>query len=197
MAFVDQLFPNPKLIHDLEVEIGAATTIISNGNVEYRIQKQANYRTRWNWPSRAMLSTDAQDIARFIAELANFGLNSFKFKDPYLNQFLETPLLYTGVGTKYYLTSMGNVNTHPIFHLGSDIVVKRDGVVTTYTKVIENGVPMIQVPATGTITITGTFYYAVRLDQANFGRVMSALNTNNGPLADTIGDIALVEVFEY
>jgi hypothetical protein len=197
MAFVDTLFPNPKLIHDLEVEIGAPTTVIGNGNLEYRIQKQANYRTRWKWPSRAMLSTDAKEIATFLAEVGFFSLNSFKFKDPYLNQFLDTPLSYTGTGTKYYLTSQGTANTHPVFHLGGDIVVKRNGVTTTYTKQIVNGVPMIEVPATGTITITGTFYYAVRVDQAVFTRAMTVLNTSNGPLADTIGDVSLIEVFEY
>lgn len=197
MAFVNQLFPNPKLIHDLERKIGASTTIIGNGNREYRLQKEANYRTRWKWPQRAMLSTDAQAISTFMSEVANFGLNSFKFKDPYLNSWLETPLLYTGTGTKYYLTSKGTSDTHPVYHLGGDIVVKRNGVVTTYTVVIENDVPMIEVPLAGTITISGTFYFGARFDQADYSTVMSVLDTNNGPLADTIGDIALIEVFEY
>lgn len=197
MAFVNQLFPNPRLIHDLEVDIGSATTIIGNGNIEYRIQKQANYRTRWKWPSRAMLSTDSQDIARFVSEIANFSLNSFKFEDPYGSTWLETPLLYTGVGTSYYLTTQGNVNTHPIFHLAPSVTVKLNGVATSFTRSNANGVPVITVPSLGTVTITGKFYYAARLDQANFSRVMSALNTDNGPLADTIGDITLAEVFEY
>lgn len=197
MAFVNQLFPNPKLIHDLDRRIGAPTTIIGNGNREYRLQKEANYRTRWKWPSRAMLSTDAQTIALFVSEVANFGLNSFKFKDPYINQWLETPLLYTGTGTKYYLTTKGTSDTHPVYHLGGDIVVKRNGVVTTYTKIIENDIPVIEVPLAGTITISGTFYFAVRLDQADFGQSMSALDIGNGPLADTISDISLIEVFEY
>ena len=114
--FVNQLFPNPKLIHDLERGIGAYTTIISNGNREYRLQKESNYRTHWKWPSRAMKSTDAQDISAFMSEVANFGLNSFKFKDPYYNTWVETPLLYTGTGTKYYLTMKGTLDTHPIYH---------------------------------------------------------------------------------
>lgn len=197
MAFVNSLFPNPRLIHDLEREIGAATTIIGNGNQEYRIQKQSNYRIRWKWPSRAMLSVDSQELSQFMAEVANFSLNSFKFKDPYINTWTETQLLYTGVGTKYYLTTKGNQDTHPVFHLGGDVVVKKDGVVTTYTQSNTGGVPVIEVPATGTITISGTFYFAARFDQPAFGLAMSALNTANGPLADTIGDIALVEVFEY
>lgn len=197
MAFVNSLFPNPRLIHDLERTIGASTTIVGNGNREYRIQKQANYNTAWRWPSRAMSAADAQAIADFYAEVANFGLYSFKFKDPYYNTWIETPLTYTGTGTKYYLTMKGTADTHPIFHLGGDIVVKRNGTVTTYTKIIENGVPVIEVPATGTITISGTFYFAVRFDQAEFMQVMSALSNTNTPLADTISDIKLVEVFEY
>jgi hypothetical protein len=197
MAFVDSIFPNPKLIHDLQRTVGASTTIIGNGNREYRIQKQQNYNTAWTWPSRAMSSADAQAIALFITETANFGFYSFKFKDPYYNTWTDTELAYTGTGTKYYLTLKGNADTHPIFHLGTDIVVKRNGVGTTYTKQIVNGVPMIEVPATGTITISGTFYFGTRLGGAEFSQSMTALTSSNGPAADTIGDIQLVEVFEY
>ena len=197
MAFVNQLFPNPRLIHDLQRTIGASTVINSNGNIEYRIQKEANYRTRWSWPSRTMLATDAQGIADFLAETASFGLYSFKFKDPYYNTWVETPLLYTGTGTKYYVTMKGSGDTHPIFHLGGDIVVKRNGVVTTYTFAVVNGVPMIEVPSTGTITISGTFYFAVRLENPQFSQTIAALTVSNSPYADTIGDISLVEVFEY
>lgn len=197
MAFVDQLFPNPRLIHDLERTIGATTIITGNGNREYRIQKQQNYNTAWRWPSRAMYSADAQAIADFYAEVANFGLYSFKFKDPYYNTWIETPLTYTGSGTKYYLTMKGTADTHPIFHIAGDLVVKRNGVTSAYTKVIENGVPMLELPATGTVTVSGTFYFAARFDGGEFMQVMSALTSQNTPLADTISDIKLVEVFEY
>lgn len=197
MAFINTLFPNPRLIHDLQRTIGSATTIIGNGNLEYRIQKQANYRTRWKYPSRAMRTVDARDMARFMAEVGNFSLNSFKFRDPYINQWLETPLLYTGTGNNYYLTTRGNVDSHPVFHLGADVVVKLNGTPVAYTQSNTGGVPVIDVGGTGTVTITGTFYFAVRFDQPEFSLSMSALDINNGPLGDTIGDINLVEVFEY
>lgn len=195
--FVNQLFPNPKLLHDVERSIGAPTTIISNGNREYRLQKDSNYRTHWKWPGRAMLSTEAKAIGIFMSEVANFGLNSFKFLDPYYNTWSNTQLSYTGTGTKYYLTLFGNTDTHPIYHLGGDVVVKVNGSVVAYTLVIENDVPVIQVPSAGTVTISGTFYFAVRLDQPEFSQTMSALTVTNTPLADTIGDIQLLEVFEY
>ena len=197
MAFVNQLFPNPKLVHGLVRQIEAPTFIVSNGSVEYRLQKQSNYRTTWTWAAHGMKSTDMQDISLFISDVAFFGLNSFKFKDPYFNTWNETQLTYTGTGTKYYLTMRGNQDTHPIFHLGGDIVVKRNGTPTTYTRVIENGVPMIEVPATGTITISGTFYFAARLDQSQFTLSMVGLGAGNSALVDAYEEIRLVEVAEY
>jgi hypothetical protein len=197
MTFANVLFPNPKLIHDLERTIAAQTTIVGNGNREFRIQKQANYFTSWKYPSRAMSAQDAQAIADFIANEANFGLNSFKFKDPYYNTWADMELAYTGSGTKYYLTLKGINDTHPIFHVGGDVVVKRNGTPTTFTRVIENGVPMVEVPSAGTITISGTFYFAVRLDSAEYTQIMSGLTSSNSPYADTISDLKLIEVFEY
>ena len=195
MAFVNSLFPNPKLIHDLEVFIGAETDIVSNSNREYRLQKQQHYRTRWRWPSRAMLSTEATTIANFLANTARFSLNSFKFKDPYLHTWNLHPLTYSGSANRYILTAPNGA--HPIYHYDADVVVRLNGTPTAATKVIIDDVPMVQLPSTGTVTISGTFFYAARLDQPDFARIMTALNSNNGALADTIGDVSLVEVFEY
>lgn len=197
MAFVDQLFPNPRLIHDLEVVVASPTLIVQNGNKEYRIRKQANYRYGWRWPERAMMSTDAQEIARFITEIANFSENSFRFKDPYYNYWSNVQLAYTGSGTRYYLTTRGVLDTHPVFHIGNDVIVTVDGSPVAFTKQIVDGQPVIQVPTNGTVRITGTFFYAARINQADFTRTMSALTGTNGPLVDTIGDIDLIEVFEY
>lgn len=195
--FVNELFPNPRLIHNLERTISAETTIVTNGNLEYRLQKDTNYRTRWKWPARSMLSSDAQVLAAFIADKAKFEFNSFKFKDPYSSTWTNTELAAQGTGNRYKLTVRGTGDNHPVFHLGGDIVVKLNGVVSTYSTEVYNGVPCIVLPSAGTVTISGTFYYAVRIANTDFSQVMAALTVTNGPLADTIGDIDLIEVFEY
>ena len=195
--FVNELFPNPRLIHNLERTISAETTIVTNGNLEYRLQKDTNYRTRWKWPARSMLSTDAQVLAAFIADKAKFEFNSFKFKDPYSSTWTNTELAAQGTGNRYKLTVRGTGDNHPVFHLGDDIVVKLNGTVSTYSTEVYNGVPCIVLPSAGTVTISGTFYYAVRISNTDFSQVMAALTVTNGPLADTIGDIDLIEVFEY
>lgn len=195
--FVSDIFPNPRLIHNLERSMAAETTIVTNGNIEYRLQKDANYRIRWKWPARSMLSTDAQTIATFIADKAKFEFASFRFKDPYHHSWDNVQLAYQGTGTRYKVTARGATDNHPVFHLGDDVVVKLDNVVTTYSTEVYNGVPCIVVPTAGTVTISGTFYYAARIANADFSQVMAALTNTNAPLADTIGDVDLIEVFEY
>src|SRR5574343_331459 len=117
MAFVNQLFPNLKLISGLKKSYASPTTIVGNGLVEYRIRKTANYITTWNWPSRLLLTADREAITTFYTEVANFSLNSFKFKDPDLHSWNLTPLTYTGTGNYFYLTTRGQASTHPVFHI--------------------------------------------------------------------------------
>ena len=80
MTYVNELFPNPKLVHGLTKEIGASTKIISNGNTEYRIQKSTP-RRRWTWSSRAMSKADRDAIIAF-ARNRKFALESFNFYCP-------------------------------------------------------------------------------------------------------------------
>jgi hypothetical protein len=198
MAFVNALFPNPRLLHDLRKTVALPTTIVGNSSVEYRIRKLANYRSAWVWPSRSLLVADSEAIQQFYTETAQFSLNSFKFQDPTLCKWTLTPLTYSGSGNNFYLTTRGTQDTHPVFHLGGDVVVKVGATTTAFTKVIVNGVPMVNVPgATSNVNITGTFYHAARFDQAEMERTLAALNTDNSARADVLGDVSLIEVFEY
>lgn len=198
MAFVDQLFPNPKLIHGLQKSVASPTTIVGNNQVEYRIRKLANYRTLWSWPARLMYATDRDTISKFYTEVANFSLNSFKFKDPGLHKWNLTPLTYTGTANYFYLTSRGTADTHPIFHIDADCVVKVGSTTTAFTKTVVDGQPVISVAgATSNVNITGTFYHAVRFNQAEMGWTMAALASDNSGYADELDDIQLIEVFEY
>lgn len=202
MAFVDTLFPNPKLIHDLAIRSARPTTIVGNTVTEYRITKQRHHRRLWTWPARAMLSTERRQIENFIQDTAQYGQNSFKFFDPSSNFWNNVTLQYAGSSNLFKLTQKG-YDDHPIFHLGADVVVRVNGNVATFTRVIQGGVPMIAVTgatAGSQVTIGGTYYYAVRLDQADFQFSLTALDSysrTNTPYADTIGDINLIEVFEY
>lgn len=80
MAYQNVLFPNPKLVHGLTKEIGTTTKVISNGNTEYRIQKN-NPRRRWTWQSRTISKADRDAIITFMNSV-NFGLDSFRFYCP-------------------------------------------------------------------------------------------------------------------
>jgi len=204
MAFVDALFPNPKLIHDLQVNKYKPVAVTGNGTREQRISKWRNHQSSWIWPSRAMLSTDRKVIENFITDVADFGLNSFKFQDPNSSFWNTVQLAWAGDSNKFKITARGGTDTHPIYHLGPDIVVRLNGTPAAYTfdKTAVGG-PVIAVTgatSTDVVTIGGTFYYAVRLDAAEFGYGLTALdmvNRTNTPYADTIGDIPLLEVFEY
>lgn len=199
MSFVDTLFPNPKLIHGLEKSVSNPVLVVGNSQVEYRVKKLANYRTSWKWPARGMLSSDRKTLATFYTEIAAFSLNSFKFKDPDGSNWNLTPLLYTGTSNLFYLTTGGTANTHPVFHLGPDVIVKNSsGTSVSFTQQITNGVPMINVPGyTSGLTISGTFYHAVRFDQATMNWSMELLASDNTAYGDNVGDISLIEVFEY
>jgi hypothetical protein len=111
-------------------------------------------------------------------------------------------LTYAGSGNYFYLTTRGTADTHPVFHIGSDVVVSNSSNVSvSFTKTLLNGKPVISVPGyTSGVTITGTFYYAVRFDQARMDwsiEVLTPGDVNNTPYGDNIGDLALLEVFEY
>lgn len=197
--FVNQLFPNPKLIHGLQKSYTSPVMIVGNTQVEYRIKKLANYRTAWTWPARLMLQSDRIAISAFYTDVAAFSLNSFLFKDPGGSKWDLTPLTYTGTGNYFYLTTRGNQDTHPVFHLGGDVVVRdSSGTVLTYTFSVVNGQPVISVPGyTSGINISGTFYHAVRFDQSKMNWSMEALAADNSGYVDNLGDINLIEVFEY
>ena len=85
MAYQNILFPNPKLIHGLQKEIVKQTKIITNGNTEYRLSKQANFRQSWTWPARGMLQTDINAIIAF-AESVDMAKDSFNFYCPVKKQ---------------------------------------------------------------------------------------------------------------
>lgn len=82
MAYQAILFPNPGLIHGLKKEIIQATTIVTNGNTEYRISKMANPRRRWTWQARAISNADKTAIVSF-ASTVDMALDSFRFYDPF------------------------------------------------------------------------------------------------------------------
>lgn len=199
MAFINSIFPTPKLIHDTQVSTNMPTTIVGNNFTEFRITKLRHHRKSWNFPSRAMLSSDRRLLEQFIQDTARYSQNSFKFRAPDRNSWNLVQLQYAGTGNYFKLTERG-FDDHPIYHLDNNVTVRLNGAPATFKQSIQGGIPVIAVTgatAGSVVTITGGFFYAVRLNQADFSFGMTALNTDNSPLADTIGDINLIEVFEY
>lgn len=199
MAFVNAIFPTPKLVHDTQVSTNMPTTIVGNNFTEFRITKLRNHRKQWTFPSRAMMSTDRRILEQFIQDTARYSQNSFKFRAPDYHHWNLVQLQYAGTGNYFKLTERG-YDDHPIYHLDTDINVRLNGTTTSFTQAIVGGIPVIAVPGAtsgSVVTITGGFLYAVRMNQADFSFGMTALDTSNSPLADTIGDLNLIEVFEY
>ena len=85
MAYQNILFPNPKLIHGIKKEYVKVTKIVSNGNIEYRISKNAQFRQRWTWPSRVMLQTDIDALIAFVDQV-DMAKDSFNFYCPIKKQ---------------------------------------------------------------------------------------------------------------
>lgn len=196
MAFVNSTFPNLKLIHGLQREMILPTTVVTNGSAEYRINRLQNYRLRWTWPSRMMKAEDRKALALFFSDTALGSLNSFKFKDPDVNTWSSTPLVYSGSSNRFFLRT--GIDNHPVFHLDADVVVRSGATPVSFTKTVVNGIPYVTVPGyTSGLTISGTFYFAARFDQTNLGWASMALNSSNQSIGDQMDDVVLTEVFEY
>lgn len=200
MAFVNATFPNPGLIHGIEKTLGRPTTIVGNSAIESRLQKLQHYRSRWNWPSRGMEVSKRDTVFNFITDTMGFSKNSVKFKDPLGSKWNNTLLAYGGSSNLFKLTVRGGTDSHPVFHIDGDVTVTVNGSPAGFTKSIVNGVPYLAVTgATGAsvVRVSGTFYYAVRLDQASVEYTNEYLTVSNLDAGGIVGDISLIEVFEY
>lgn len=200
MAFVNATFPNPGLIHGIEKTLARPTTIVGNSAIESRLQKLQHYRSRWNWPSRGMEVSKRDTVFNFVTDTMGFSKNSVKFKDPLGSKWNNTALAYGGSSNLFKLTVRGGTDSHPVFHIDADVTVTVDGSPAGFTKSIVNGVPYLAVTgATGAsvVRVSGTFYYAVRLDQATIEYTNEYLTLGNLDAGGIVGDISLIEVFEY
>lgn len=108
MAYQNILFPNPKLIHGLQKEVLKQTKIVSNGNTEYRISKNANFRQRWTWPARAMSQSDINAILSF-ADTVDMAKDSFNFYCPIRKQTFK--VRFEDAGIQFQVEAMNTSNT--------------------------------------------------------------------------------------
>lgn len=205
MAFVNQLFPNPRQVSDVQMTWSLPTTIVGTGQSEYRIQKIQQFKKAWVWPSRAMSTIDRRNIQNFMTDVAKFSMNSFLFLDPDNHRWTNVQLTSTGSGSTFYLTERGGADTHPIFHYASDVTTSLGGTGVSATLTTVNGLPALNVPGatpSSTVLVNGTFYYAARFNSAEWSASLTAMqrdpNTPGGsmPWHDTVNDITLTEVFE-
>lgn len=199
MAFINAVFPNPRLIHGIERNFIRPVPVVGNGVIESRIQKLKHYRTQWIWPARSMTKERRDEVFNFIMDSMEFGKNSVKFKDPLGSKWNLAQLQYAGSSNLFKLTVRGT-DDHPVFHLDSDVSVLLNGSPAAFTKQMVNGVPCIAVVganAASSVTISGSFFYAVRLNQSTLSYSAEALNYDNSDFGGAVGDIELLEVFEY
>lgn len=201
MAYQNEVFPAPALVHNIQREYVQATTIVQNGIQEYRIQKQRFGRHRWTLNEKSYNPAGLQELLDFL-DAREYSLYSFYFADPLDKTGYNNTQLPWSSGSLFSLTkpgANGALTAHPIFHLDPSVTVTKNGTPTAYTKTIVNSVPYISVAGAGSgdvIRITGKYGHAVRLDQASSVTTVAALNTDNTLARAVVGQIVLTEVFE-
>jgi hypothetical protein len=108
MAFQNVTFPNPKLVHGLQKEFVKQTKIITNGNLEYRINKQSAVRRRWTWQSRHMSQTDIDAIVEF-SNTVGMAKDSFWFYCPIAKTNYK--VRFEDASISYIVEAMNTQNT--------------------------------------------------------------------------------------
>lgn len=96
MAYQNILFPNPRLVHGLNKETFKQTKVITNGNTEFRISKQANFRNRWTWSGRLVPQDDITEIVEF-AQQVDMAKDSFNFYCPIAKQTYKVRFVDAGI----------------------------------------------------------------------------------------------------
>lgn len=196
MAFINEIFPNPKLIHGLQRTTSRPVKVLSNGNTEYRIRKNAFERYEWEYPSSTILPEDLIAISEFYA-LSDGGLKSFKYQDPRLPDFNGTILTRKEAGKYYLRTNTG----HRIWHISSGMYCTINDEPTHYPVVLgyidNTREPYLQMggEVTDVVKLYGACYYTARFD-GEIQDTIEALDYNNLPIGYNYGSIKLVEVFE-
>lgn len=199
MAFINEQFPNVKLIHGFSKSISDPVGVVSNGNIEFRIKKNRFSRYSWEIPSSNITEENKLEINAFLAN-KDHSLNSFKFSDP------DQPSLVNAVmnnksGSDWYFSipfSDNIAGNHPIFH-SNNLTATMNGVAANITSTsVSEGRPIITILGSGpsdVIRISGDLLFAVRLDSST-GWVIQALNTDNTPNIVNYSTLKLLEVFE-
>lgn len=207
MAFENVTFPYYPMKHGISKSIIDPVSIISNGNLESRIKRQAWEKYEWTLPTQTMTNEQKEDIKAFLLQ-RNHSLNSFKFVDPDMAAWVDTQLSYHSGNlwkvnlplNSFDITGSG-AGTHPIFNPSITSVTLNGGSASFGAVQITDGVPVI--PVTGsssgsTVRITGGIpYFTVRL-ASTLSYNLVALDINNETLGISHTAIKLIEVFgEY
>jgi len=203
MAIDNVVFPNPKLIHGFTKEVMIPTQVVSNGNNEYRIRKQANERYMWSWPGSTMEDADIRALVKFQAQREG-ALKAFKFQDPDYPNFMDAVLEYSGADSRWLIKvpfDDATPGSHRIFNLDTgNTTVTVDGSPGSIVSAQLNaaGEPTVTVNGTAgteTVRISGPCYFSARFD-GNITWTLAALNIDNTPNLSIYNEIRLKEVFE-
>ena len=206
MAFEDVTFPYYPMKHGITKTIIDPVSVVSNGNREYRIKRQAWERYEWTLPTQTMTDQQKEDIRIFLSERSH-SLNSFIFIDPDMpTSIVDVDLeQHYSIFWKYNLplthTAPEIGGTHPQFGaIGDAVFWKRDGTQYGPTNVVLiDGIPILNTGwSSGIITVdTMTPKFVVRL-ASTLSYALAALDTNNETLGVEHASIKLIEVFgEY
>ena len=207
MAFEDVVFPYYPMKHNISKSIIDPVSVVSNGNREYRIKRQAWERYEWTLPVQTMTNEQKEEIKAFLLS-RNHSLNSFKFVDPDMAAWVDTKLTNISADNWEVNLPLNNFNqttslpgTHPCFNANVTNVTVNGSPELNFTVSVANGIPKIFVlgsPIGSDVRLTGGIpYFTVRL-ASSLGYTLAALDTNNETLGVNHAEIKLIEVFgEY
>lgn len=204
MAFQNIKFPTLRLKHGITRETIAPIQVTGNGSREVRRKQSRWDRYSWNIPSRNLYEVDRIALAAFLSTV-NAGVDSFLYQDPLFPEFNGHTLTYRS-GTTWYLTTPPN---HPVLRpIMNELTFKRSNIAITSTYGGQDsitGLVYINVPgtiSTDVINVYGNIYSIARLDSTFSSTITvmekSTLGGSCGviPVAQSIGDIKLIEVYE-
>lgn len=203
MAFDNVTFPYYPMKHGVNKRITDPVSVSSNGTYEYRVKRSRWDRYSWTLPTQTMTDTQKESVRNFLLQRGN-ALNSFRFVDPTIDEFVDAPLAH--VSGDYWRLALpydsSTPGTHPIFNpvLGELSVTVGGSPDSINAFTVLNGVPVIQITGTvgtETVKVSGPIYFTVRLNN-DLNYALVALDTNSTPIGHSMGTIELTEVFgEY
>lgn len=196
MAFLNVTMPELKLVHGMRKSSSNPVNVLTNGTFEYRLKKSKFDRFVYSFPSRAILNESKLALYQFYSTVEG-PLYSFKFKD--FDNKWSGQQLTTYIGSSAWEFHYPGNRNHPLWKYDSGMVVKVNGTPTAFTHSVVNNVARLTVSGSNSnsvVTIDSGNIYLVGRFSSEISWSLSALDSNNQPLAVDFDAVNIQEVYE-